>query len=1079
MLTIRTRRIYGQRAHANRLTRSAVRIGRPVRVLRHFTHLAAPLWYPRARLFRRNGNGDWNVVIESVAAELRKFDEMNDASPPFAPDSLTEVQLRRRVTQWQRFSRNLPLYRNISSRRNSAHRPDRACSSTSEKLTSTDSSMPNAKTLCLNMIVKNEMANLERCLSSVADHIDCWVIGDTGSSDGTQDFIRSFFAARNIPGELHSFPFHNFEQARNAGLDCAYASRIVYDYLLFDDADMELVVEDRDFRNKLTAPCYTVLQRSGISYWNTRLVRRSVGARYRGVTHEYVDIPGGGGQQLHGIWYKDHASGSNRADKFERDIRLLKEGLKKQPESTRYWFYLAQSYRDAGQTEKAAETYAKRAAMGGWDEEAWYARLQQARCLRKLGDEGGFVREALAAFNQRPQRAEPLHDLAKYYREKGSNDASVLFAEFGLAIERPNDILFLEDFVYTVGLKEEYSIVANYSRDPVRKNRGRAACNWLALSRTAPEVTRNQARSNLFFYAESAATMMPSFSPCQVAFVPPEGYRASNPSITRRDNEIVMVQRCVNYTVSEDARHYNTPNNAPIQTRNYLVQLSDSLETRSSTEILAPLDMPEPSFGAVLGFEDMRLFAWRNELWTCSTIREQNREGYCEQVLARLEELEPGPHRLANWRVLRPHAPRRHEKNWMPHVVGETLQFMYLCDPTHVIDDQARTVSETIPPIMGGDFRGGSQLIEFDSGWLTLIHEVIFRNGARVYLHRFVWFDKANSLKRVSCLFFFQKKGIEFAAGLAWHPDGNRLIASYGVGDGESWMATIEADDVRKILDHAVSLPWGGPKPNSDKEVTKVPQLSNAPEITPEISPLGNDVDHGEAGGANLSAIFTRCGTDKVINGYAGLYEALFSRGRHEIRRVLEIGIGTMIPGAPSSMVGFAPEGYKPGASLRAWREFFPNATIYGADIQPDTQFSDEERIVTVLCDSSDPDQVKKLMSTFNNEQFDIIIDDGSHILANQLKTLRNLYPFLKSGGFYIVEDCGHNALARQAAAIREICGDIAYFSAGPHENPLVLTKRSDGATAQINVSNSPRSELERDQLSNADRTLWVKTDHR
>jgi glycosyltransferase involved in cell wall biosynthesis len=907
--------------------------------------------------------------------------------------------------------------------------------------------MSNAKALCLNMIVKNEMANLERCLSSVADHIDCWVIGDTGSTDGTQDFIHSFFAARKIPGELHSFPFHNFEQARNAGLDCAYGSKLVYDYLLFDDADMELVVEDHDFRSKLTAPSYTVLQRSGISYWNTRLVRRSVGARYRGVTHEYVDVPGGGGQQLQGIWYKDHASGSNRVDKFERDIRLLKEGLEKEPESTRYWFYLAQSYRDAGQTEKAAEAYAKRAGMGGWDEEAWYARLQQARCLRKLGDEGGFVREALAAFNQRPQRAEPLHDLAKYYREKGSNDASLLFAESGLAIERPNDILFLEDFVYTAGLKEEYSIAANYSRDPVRKDRGHAACNWLALSRTAPEGTRNLARSNLYFYVESAATMMPSFSPRQVAFTPPDGYRASNPSITRRDDEILMVQRCVNYTVSEDARHYHTRNNEPIQTRNFLLRLSDDLETRSSTEILLPADMPEPSFKAVLGFEDMRLFAWRNELWTCSTIREQNPEGYCEQVLARLEDKEPGPYRLSNWRVLRPNAPRRHEKNWMPHVVGKALQFMYLCDPTHVIDEQARTVSETTPPIMGGDFRGGSQLIEFDGGWLTLIHEVIFRDGARIYLHRFVWFDKADSLKRVSRLFFFQKKGIEFAAGLAWHPDGSRLIASYGVGDGESWMATIDADDVRKILDDAERLPWGGPKPNSERKVTEVPHLS----IAPAISPLGTDVDHGDIGEANLSAIFRRSGTDKVINGYAGLYEALFSKGRREIRRILEIGIGTMIPGAPSSMVGFAPEGYKPGASLRAWREFFPNATIYGADIQPDTQFSDEERIVTVLCNSSDADQVKQLMSKLNNEQFDIIIDDGSHILENQLKTLRNLYPFLKSGGFYIVEDCGHNGLAKQADAIREICGDIAFFGAGPYENPFVLTKRPDGRLAENN----------------------------
>ncbi len=608
----------------------------------------------------------------------------------------------------------------------------------------------------------------------------------------------AFFAARNLPGELHSFPFENFEQARNAALDYAYVSPLAYDYILFADADMELVVEDQGFPARLEAPGYRLIQRTdfGLTYGNTRLVRRDAGARYKGVTHEYVDVPGDV-QDLRGVWYKDHASGSNRVDKFERDILLLSKALEGEPENGRYWFYLAQSYRDGGRTAEAAETYAKRAAMGGWDEEAWYARLQQARCLRDLGDEGGFLRQALAAYNQRPQRAEPLYDLARYYRERGMHEASVLFSEPGLAIPRPEeDVLFLEDFVYTAGLREEYSVAANYARDPARKDRGHAACNWLALNRDVPAAQRDLARANLFHYIEPAKAMMPSFAARPVWFTPPDGYHPTNPSVARWGDEIVLAQRCVNYTLTEDG-HYRTLNDTPIHTRNFLLRLDDDLEIQSSAEILPPADMPEPAFREVVGFEDMRLFAWNDAL--------------CEQVLARLDDRTPEACRLADWRLLYPEGPRLHEKNWMPQIAGDRLQFIYLCDPTRVVDEQAQTIVETTPAIAAEQFSGGSQAIPFDRGWLALIHEIEVRDGRRYYHHRFVWFDEANVLRCVSRRFFFHQKGIEFAAGLAWHPDGRRLLVSYGIGDSEAWLGTIEADEVRRVLDDAERLPSGAP----------------------------------------------------------------------------------------------------------------------------------------------------------------------------------------------------------------------------------------------------------------------------
>jgi glycosyltransferase involved in cell wall biosynthesis/predicted GH43/DUF377 family glycosyl hydrolase len=661
------------------------------------------------------------------------------------------------------------------------------------------SPMTKAKTLCLNMIVKNEMANLERCLTSVADHIGCWVIADTGSTDGTQDYIRSFFAARSISGELHEFPFHNFEQARNGALDCAYASPLAFDYLLLTDADMELVVEDRDFRTKLTAPCYTLLQRSTITYWNRRLVERGAAARYRGVTHEYLDVPGGD-KQLLGVWFTDHADGSNRVDKFERDIRLLSEALEREPDNVRYWFYLAQSYRDAGQHAKAAEIYAKRAAMGGWDEEAWYARLQEARCMRDLGDDGGFLRQSLAAFNQRPHRAEPLYDLARYYRERGMNDTSLLFSERGLAVQRPEqDTLFVEDFVYTAGLQEEYSITAYFSTDPGRKDRGFAACNWLALNREIPAQSRELARWNLFFYLKSAQEMMPSFTARQIGFVPPEGYHPSNPSVARRGSEIVMLQRAVNFTLTAQGI-YQTPNDAPVHTRNFLLGLDADLAIKSAKEILPPEGMPAPAFKEVQGFEDARLFVWGDKLWCIACVRELAPEGWCDQVLARIDDSSQKVCRLIDWRVLRPPGPRQHEKNWMPRISGNVLRFIYSCDPTRLVDDRGRALEQSTPAIAADQFRGGTQVISVDGRWLALIHEVSVRDKLRYYQHRFVEFDLASRPRRVSPPFYFMKKGVEFATGLARHPDGKRLMISYGVADGEAWIATVDVGDVRSLL---------------------------------------------------------------------------------------------------------------------------------------------------------------------------------------------------------------------------------------------------------------------------------------
>lgn len=154
----------------------------------------------------------------------------------------------------------------------------------------------------------------------------------------------------------------------------------------------------------------------------------------------------------------------------------------------------------------------------------------------------------------------------------------------------------------------------------------------------------------------------------------------------------------------------------------------------------------------------------------------------------------------------------------------------------------------------------------------------------------------------------------------------------------------------------------------------------------------------------SIKALLDAQGTDKG-RWYGGLYDVLLSPVREYIRCVVEIGVGTMVPGAPSSMVGWGADNYRPGASLRAWRDFFPNAHIHGVDIAADTRIDSEFRITTHLCDSSNPDQVATMLKAVTPLIPDLMIDDGCHALPAQIATFRNFFPALRAAGLYVVED--------------------------------------------------------------------------
>lgn len=182
-------------------------------------------------------------------------------------------------------------------------------------------------------------------------------------------------------------------------------------------------------------------------------------------------------------------------------------------------------------------------------------------------------------------------------------------------------------------------------------------------------------------------------------------------------------------------------------------------------------------------------------------------------------------------------------------------------------------------------------------------------------------------------------------------------------------------------------------------------------------------------------------------NGYAPIYHALFKHLRDRPITLLEIGIGTMIQGAYCSMYGHDLPGYRPGASLRAWRDYFINGVIHGVDVQPDTMIRDESRIHTAICDTTDAEAVKQFL--VRTAGFDIIIDDGAHIADLQLKTLRNVYPGLRTNGLYVIEDVNRVDLGQERLLIDRkpefdaIVRGALYFTVSlPKADVIVISRR-------------------------------------
>ncbi len=133
---------------------------------------------------------------------------------------------------------------------------------------------------------------------------------------------------------------------------------------------------------------------------------------------------------------------------------------------------------------------------------------------------------------------------------------------------------------------------------------------------------------------------------------------------------------------------------------------------------------------------------------------------------------------------------------------------------------------------------------------------------------------------------------------------------------------------------------------------------------------------------------------------YTDYYSRLLGASRQTILKVFECGLGTNNPRIPSAM---GIQG-KPGASLRVWRDYFPNAVVWGGDIDRDVLFQ-EERIKTRFINQMDTDSIRTFWGEIGVQDFDFMVDDGLHTFEAGSNLFLNSIEYLAASGVYVIED--------------------------------------------------------------------------
>jgi len=591
----------------------------------------------------------------------------------------------------------------------------------------------------LILMVRNEERILKRCMESVEGFVEAYCICDTGSTDKTCEIATEFLKTHD--GCLTHVPWQNFGYNRTASFSNAqmYLKRTGWDlkdtYGLLLDADMMF-----DSGSLKTYPLqhigYTIVQCAGtLEYPNTRLLRMDHFWECKGVTHEYWDAPSDHISKVI-CHINDFNDGGCKSDKFQRDAILLEKGLTDEPTNVRYMFYLAQTYHSTGRWRDSIAMYKRRINAGGWFEEIWYSHYMIAKCHRELGNIVKFEEWMLRAYEYRKERAEPLYELARYFRQDGQHYKAYQYVVMGQKIPMSTDSLFIETEVYNGLFDYEQSVLDYYVKSDRYEGLRSSVHYMLKLGLHHPSVLYNlqyytkpiiSERKRLTF----PSVFGPSFSPSALSVL---------------EYPFVNV-RYVNYKVING--NFITPEGLSL-CENACFNIETGQLIAKMDE--ATVDLPILDH-TIRGLEDVRGYSDKNGT-PCFTATVHN---YDKNIRILQGRYTTGQYKEC--RVLPSPHGRDCEKNWLP--INGTDTFIYDWHPLTLVDLSGTIVKEIQTAPMFANFRGSAPPIRMDGKWWTLVHMVDY-GPPRKYYHCLVELNSDFVPTRVSMPFTFVSPAIEY-----------------------------------------------------------------------------------------------------------------------------------------------------------------------------------------------------------------------------------------------------------------------------------------------------------------------------